>query len=165
MIVAFRRQALLALDDCRYAAKPTRSALPPCLQRHGISRRPAVARGKPGRQWFALQALRGDIAALRSTEGKLQLFVAINRTSKVAAASLVEKPDRRTASAFPEHLLDAVPWGRHTVRAPSPTSWRHESSPAGAQRALASRPATTSAKSGLQSQTDSSQPRPTGYRD
>jgi hypothetical protein len=47
MIVAFRRHALLPLDDCLYSPQPTiphltRSALHRCLQRHGISRLPTM---------------------------------------------------------------------------------------------------------------------------
>jgi len=38
-----------------------------------------------------------DIAELRTAEGKLYLFVAIDRTSKFAVARLVDKADRRTA--------------------------------------------------------------------
>src|SRR6476646_2970279 len=45
--VAFRRHALLPLDDCLYALQPTiphltRSSLHRCLQRNGISRLPQV---------------------------------------------------------------------------------------------------------------------------
>ena len=47
IIVAFRRHTLLPLDDCLYALQPsiphlTRSSLHRCLQRHGISRLPAL---------------------------------------------------------------------------------------------------------------------------
>src|SRR3954449_7634573 len=47
VIVAFRRHTLLPLDDCLYALQPTIphltwSSLHRCLQRHGISRLPAV---------------------------------------------------------------------------------------------------------------------------
>src|SRR5690606_31924671 len=47
MAVAFRRHALLPLDDCLYALQAsiphlTRSALHRCFQRHGISRLPEV---------------------------------------------------------------------------------------------------------------------------
>ena len=53
MVVAFRRQRLLPLDDCVDALQPsiphlTRSA----LQQHGISRLPDIAGDKPGRQKF-----------------------------------------------------------------------------------------------------------------
>lgn len=54
MIVAFRRQTLLPLDDCLYALQPsipnlTRSSLHRCLQRHGISRLPDVG-DKPAKK-------------------------------------------------------------------------------------------------------------------
>ena len=47
IIVAFRRHALLPLDDCLYGLQPTiphltRSSLHRCLERHGISRRVAA---------------------------------------------------------------------------------------------------------------------------
>ena len=47
MIVAFRQQTLLPLDDCLYALQLsiphlTRSSLHRCLQRHGICRFPDV---------------------------------------------------------------------------------------------------------------------------
>jgi hypothetical protein len=56
MVVAFRRQTLLPLDDCLYALRLsipnlTRSSLHRCLQRHGISRLPDVG-DKPVRKKF-----------------------------------------------------------------------------------------------------------------
>lgn len=51
-----------------------------------------------------------DIAAVRTEEGKLYLFVAIDRTSKFAVAQLVEKANKKTAWKFLELLLDAVPY-------------------------------------------------------
>ena len=56
-VVAFRRHALLPLDDCLYALQPsiphlTRSALHRCLQRHGISRLPDIEGDKPKRAQF-----------------------------------------------------------------------------------------------------------------
>jgi len=58
MIVAFRRQTLLPLDDCLYALQAsiphlTRSALHRCLQRHGISRLPDIKGDKPVKKKFA----------------------------------------------------------------------------------------------------------------
>lgn len=57
MIVAFRRHALLPLDDCLYALQPTvpeltRSSLHRCLQRHGISRLPSTEGERPGKKRF-----------------------------------------------------------------------------------------------------------------
>lgn len=51
-----------------------------------------------------------DIAEVRTEEGKLYLFVAIDRTSKFAVEQLVEKANRRTAWEFLEHLLETVPY-------------------------------------------------------
>jgi len=49
--------------------------------------------------------MRGDIAEVQTTKGKLYLFAGIDRTSKFAVTQLVEKADRRTAWAFLQHLL------------------------------------------------------------
>jgi hypothetical protein len=123
MVVAFRRHSLLPLDDCLYALQPsiphlTRSALHRCLQRQGISRVPDVEGDKPGRQKFKLYPIgffHIDIAEVQTAEGKLFLFVGIDRTSKFTAAQLVATADRRTAWEFLEHLLEAVPYQVHTV--------------------------------------------------
>lgn len=56
-----------------------------------------------------------DIAELRTAEGKLHLFVAIDRTSKFAVAQLVEKANRKTAWEILELLLEAVPYRIHTI--------------------------------------------------
>ena len=123
IIVAFRRHTLLPLDDCLYALQPaiphlTRSSLHRCLQRHGISRLPDVNGDKPKRQKFKRYPIgffHMDIAEVRTEEGKLHLFVAIDRTSKFAVAQLVEKANRKTAWEFLEQLLDAVPYQIHTI--------------------------------------------------
>ncbi len=51
-----------------------------------------------------------DSAHLRTQEGKLYLFVAIDRTSQFAVAQLVEQANRKTARKFLEHLLEVVPY-------------------------------------------------------
>jgi len=102
MAVAFRRHTLLPLDDCLYALQPsiphlTRSALHRCLQRHGISRRPDIEGDKPKRQRFKRYPIgffHVDIAEVQTAEGKLYLFVGIDRTSKFAVTQLVDKADR-----------------------------------------------------------------------
>ncbi len=123
MVVAFRRHTLLPLDDCLYALQPsiphlTRSALHRCLQRHGISRLPDMEGDKPKRQKFKRYPIgyfHVDIAELRTNEGKLYLFVAIDRTSKFAVAQLVDKANRKTAWEFLETVLEAVPYKIHTI--------------------------------------------------
>lgn len=123
VIVAFRRQTLLPLDDCLYALQPTiphltRSSLHRCLQRHGISRLPDVDGEKPTRfkfKRYPLGYFHIDIAEVRTEEGKLYLLVAIDRTSKFAFVELHEKATRRVAGDFLRALASAVPYKIHTV--------------------------------------------------
>jgi hypothetical protein len=56
-----------------------------------------------------------DLAEVRTAEGKLYLFVAIDRTSKFAFVKLVERADMRAAVAFLQALIAAVPYRIHTV--------------------------------------------------
>ena len=123
IIVAFRRHTLLPLDDCFYALQPTmphltRPSLHRCLQRHGISRLPAVEGAKPQKKKFKVYPIgffHIDIAEVQTAEGKLYLYVAIDRTSKFAFVQLVKKTGRTSASAFLEALIAAVPYKIHTV--------------------------------------------------
>jgi hypothetical protein len=55
MLVSFRKQTFLPLDDCLYALQATippliHSRLHRCLQRHGISRLPELDGDKPLRK-------------------------------------------------------------------------------------------------------------------
>ena len=52
---------------------------------------------------------------MRTEQGKLYLFVAIDRTSKFACVELHEKATRRIAGDFLRHLIAAVPYRVHTV--------------------------------------------------
>jgi transposase InsO family protein len=123
VIVAFRRHTLLPLDDCLYALQPTipaltRSSLHRCLQRHGISRLPEVEGDKPEKQRFKAYPIgyfHIDIAEVRTEEGKLRLFVAIDRTSKFAFVRLVESAGKMEAAQFLRELVEAVPYKIHTV--------------------------------------------------
>ena len=123
IIIAFRRHTLLALDDCLYALQPTiphltRSSLHRCLQRHGISRLPEVTGDKPDKRKFKAYPIgyfHIDIAEVRTAEGKLYLYVAIDRTSKFAFVQLVKQTSRASASAFLVALIKAVPYKIHTV--------------------------------------------------
>jgi len=123
IIVAFRQHTLLPLDDCLYALQATiphltRSSLHRCLQRHGISRLPDVEDGKGIKRKFKTYPIgyfHIDIAEVRTAEGRLYLFVAIDRTSKFAVTELREKATRRVAADFLLHLIKAVPYKIHTV--------------------------------------------------
>jgi transposase InsO family protein len=123
IIVAFRRHTLLPLDDCLYGLQPTiphltRSALHRCLQRHGISRLPEIDGDKPEKKRFKAYPIgyvHIDIAEVSSEEGKLRLFVAIDRTSKFAFVRLVESAGKMEAAQFLRELIEAVPYRIHTV--------------------------------------------------
>ena len=143
VIVAFRKRTLLALDDCLYALQAsiphlTRSSLHRCLRRHGISRLPEVEGDKPAKKKFAKYAIgyfHLDIAEVHTAQGRLYLFVAIDRTSKFAYAELQPDQTRTTACQFLRRLIDAVPYCIHTVLTdnvlPTKASWpQRQSSPA-----------------------------------
>src|SRR5690349_20036752 len=117
IVVSFRRHTLLPLDDCLYALQPTiphltRSSLHRCLQRHGISRLPEVDGDKPARKTFKTYPIgyfHIDIAEVQTAEGKLYLYVAVDRVSKFAFVQVGRKTGRTSAAAFLEALIAAVP--------------------------------------------------------
>ena len=120
--VAFRRHTLLPLDDCLYALQAsmphlTRSSLHRLFQRHDISRLPVTEGAKPKKKFkaYPIGYFHIDIAEVRTEEGRLHLFVAIDRTSKFAFAELHERATRRVAAEFLRRLINAVPYRIHTV--------------------------------------------------
>ena len=122
MAVAFRKHTLLPLDDCLYGLQSTipnltRSALHRCLQRHGISRLPDTPADRPKKNFkqYSIGYFHVDIAEVRTEEGKLRLFVAIDRTSKFAYAELHEKAGKTQATQFLRNLIAVVPYKVHTV--------------------------------------------------
>ncbi|WP_404927824.1 IS481 family transposase [Mesorhizobium sp. ORM16] len=123
VVVAFRRHTLLPLDDCLYALQPTiphltRSSLHRCLQRHGIGRLPDVEGDRPAKKKFKAYPIgffHIDIAEVRTEQGKLHMFVAIDRTSKFAFVELHEKAPTAISKQFLLRLIAAVPYRIHTV--------------------------------------------------
>ena len=121
--VAFRKHTLLPLDDCLYALQATiphltRSSLHRLFQRHDISRLPSIETEKSAKKRFKAYPVgyfHIDIAEVQTAEGKLYLYVAIDRTSKFAFVQIVSKTGRSSASAFLEALIEAVPYKIHTV--------------------------------------------------
>ena len=121
LIVAFRKHTLLALDDCLYALQATiphltRSSLHRCFQRHEISRLPSTEGDKPKPKFktYPIGYVHIDIAEVRTEEGKLFMFVAIDRVSKFAFAELHERATRRVAADFLQRLIDVLPYTIHT---------------------------------------------------
>lgn len=122
LIVAFRKQTLLPLDDCLYALQVSiphlsRSPLHRCFQRHDISRL-SETRDKPARKRFKQYSIgyfHIDIAEVQTDEGKLYLFVAIDRTSKFVFVELHERATRPIVSQFLRNLIATVPYKIHTI--------------------------------------------------
>jgi hypothetical protein len=56
-----------------------------------------------------------DIAEVHTEEGRIYLFVAVDRTSKFAFAQLHDRATRRIAADFLRALVAAVPYRIHTV--------------------------------------------------
>ena len=111
------------LDDCLYALQATiphltRPSLHRCLIRHAISRLPEIAGDKVAKKPFERYPIgyfHLDIAEVRTEEGKLYLFVAIDRTSKFVFAQLHEAANVKSAVGFLQALIEAVPYTIHIV--------------------------------------------------
>lgn len=122
-IIAFRKHTLLPLDDCLYALRSTiphltRSSLHRCLQRHGISRLPQLDGEKNKKKRFKkypIGYVHIDIAEVATEEGKLQMFVAIDRTSKFAYVELYEKKTKAIAAEFLRDFIALLPYKIHTI--------------------------------------------------
>ena len=135
VIVAFRVHTLMCLDDCLHSLQATiphltRSSPHCCLQRHGISRLPEAVSDRPDKTKFKTYPIgyfhmrypavvcshttNGDIGGVETIEGKLNLSVAIERTSKFAFVRLV-KTGRASAFAFLMALIEAAPYSIHIV--------------------------------------------------
>ena len=56
-----------------------------------------------------------DIAEVRTEEGKIYMFVAIDRTSKFVYAKLHKKATRHIAANFLQALIKTVPYKIHTI--------------------------------------------------
>lgn len=109
---------------CLYALQTvipylTRSSLHRCLQRHGISRLPeSVEKEHTAKKKFKVYPIgyfHIDIAKVSTEEGKLYLFVAIDRTSKFVYVELHPKMTKMIAAAFLENVIKLTPYKIHTI--------------------------------------------------
>lgn len=83
-----------------------------------MSRLPEMEGDKPKIKRFADYAIgyfHIEIAEVRTEEGKIFLFVAIDRTSKLAFAKLETEASRHITSAFLHALVETVPYDIRTV--------------------------------------------------
>ena len=132
IVVAFRQKTSLPLDDvlgCLKDAIPnlSRSALHRCLQRHGVSRLP-VEKTQESRKRFKTYEIgyvHIDSCELRHADGKLVMFLAIDRVSKFtyvefhdSAARWKAQPSSRSSwRSSPTRSTPCLP----TMAWPSPT--------------------------------------------
>jgi transposase-like protein len=122
IVVGFRQKTLLPLDDVLGCLKDTipnlsRSALHRCLQRHGISRLP-VEETKAQRKRFKTYEIgyvHIDSCELRHTDGKLIMFLAIDRVSKFTYVEFHDKAGKMAGSAFLRAVVEVFPYKIHTV--------------------------------------------------
>jgi transposase InsO family protein len=123
IVVEFRRRTLLPLDDvlgCLRESIPrlTRSALHRCLARHGISRLPKDEGSASKRGRFAettIGYVHIDVCELRLAEGKLFMFLAIDRVSKFAHVAFFDANTKLNGAAFLREVVAAFPYAIHTV--------------------------------------------------
>jgi hypothetical protein len=125
LIVAFRRHTLLPLDDCLYALQATlpqltRSALHRCFQRHGISRLPEVKGDKAPKKKFKTYPIgyfHFDMAEVRTEEGALYLFVAIDHV-KICLSGITRATDPHDRGRFSmaRNRCGAIHHPHHTHR-------------------------------------------------
>ena len=120
---SFRRRTLLPLDDvlgCLRESIPTltRSALHRCLVRHGISRLPKDGESTSKRGRFAetrIGYVHIDHCELRLAEGKLHMFLAIDRVSKFTHVAFFEAATKMNGAAFLREFVAVVPYAIPTV--------------------------------------------------
>ena len=118
IIVEFRRRTLLPLDDvlgCLRDSIPrlSRSALHRCLERHGISRLPVNGETLSKRGRFAETAIgyvHIDICELRLAEGKVHMFLAIDRVSKFTYVEFHEQANTMIGAAFLRSVIEVFPY-------------------------------------------------------
>ncbi len=122
IVVAFRQQTLLPLDDVLGCLRDTipnlsGSALHRCLQRHGISRLPVEEIKEPRKRFktYEIGYVHVDSAELRHADGKLIMFLAIDRVSKFTHVEFHDKAGKMAGSAFLSNVVEVFPYKIHTV--------------------------------------------------
>jgi transposase-like protein len=88
------------------------------FQRNGINRLPELddkKREKKKFKSYPIGYFHVDIAEVRTEEGKLYFFVAIDRTSKFVYVELLERQGKMQAAQFLRNLIVVVPYKIHTI--------------------------------------------------
>ena len=122
VIVEFRRRTLLPLDDVLGCLRNTipnlsRSALHRCLQRNGISRLPPSDPTEKCQRFktYDIGYVHIDSTELKHADGKLVMFLAIDRVSKFTYVEFHEHAGKMEGSAFLRNVVAAFPYRIHKV--------------------------------------------------
>ena len=124
IIVTFRKHTQLGLDDCLYSLRETipnltRSSLHRCFKRNNISRlehlQKTTSKGKKKFKKYEPGYIHVDITQLYTEEGKLYLFVGIDRTTKFCYAKLYKDQTAKTASSFLNKLIQNIPYKMNKI--------------------------------------------------
>jgi len=122
IVVAFRQKTLLPLDDVLGCLRDTipnlsRSALHRCLQRHGISRLPVEETREQRKRFktYEIGYVHIDSCELRHADGKLVMFLAIDRVSKFTYVEFHDSAGKMEGSAFLRNVVEAFPYKIHIV--------------------------------------------------
>ena len=114
-MVAFRRRTLLPLDDvlgCLKDTIPKLSRAPaPLPQRHGISRLPESEDKEQAQavQDYEIGYVHIDSCELRHADGKLVMFLAIDRVSKFTYVEFHEHAGKMEGAAFLQKRRRGLP--------------------------------------------------------
>ena len=110
---------MTAPTRCKPRFRASRGRLCTAVFSAGTGRLPLSGDGQspPKRKFkdYLLGHLHVDFAEVQTEEGKQYLFVAIDRTSKVASAELHPRAKRVVAAEFLRRVLDKLPCELHTV--------------------------------------------------
>jgi transposase-like protein len=122
IVVEFRRRTLLPLDDILGSLRDTipnlsRSALHRCLQRNGISRLPAKEAAEKRKRFknYDIGYVHIDSCEIKHADGKLVLFLAIDRISKFTYVEFHERAGKMEGATFLKHVVAAFPYKIHTL--------------------------------------------------
>lgn len=117
IVVEFRRRTLLPLDDVMGCLKDTipnlsRSALHRCLQRHGISRLPKAETAETRKRFktYGIGYVHIDSCEIRLADGKLVMFLAIDRVSKFTYVEFHDHAGKMEGAAFLKNVVAAFPY-------------------------------------------------------
>jgi hypothetical protein len=94
----------------------SRSALHRCLQRHGISRLPVEETKGPRKRFktYEIGYVHIDSCELRHADGKLVMFLAIDRVSKFTYVEF-DSASKMEGSAFLKNVVEVFPYKIHIV--------------------------------------------------